>query len=237
VLVRRGDDPTIDRRIHGRRPSSSPPVGSSIETGSAFLLPGQTERNGYALYSYLLLRGTPNPENKERYLATFVAFRDEIPIIERLQERIPLSELNITYLPVTSRIARSAPLESWLDAYDYVAARDLLRVVNDAARDGPYIVSYDRPLSRVGQGLGREDLLFQDLSWVPPSLVLVWVKEFMRQASKPGAFAKEDPWRQFVLRLRTGIEVAAQGLPEVEKAWGEAQEGWGRAVKPVKVTP
>jgi hypothetical protein len=208
-----------------------------IETGGAFLFPGRTEQSGFAVYSYMLLRGAPSQDNKERYMAAFVAFRDEIPTVERLLERIPRSKFNIIYLPFDHRkgVATSDGVEKWLVGYDYVTARALLRVVKDATKDGPYIVSYDRPLSQIGLELGREDILLQDLSWVPPSLVRVWVKEFMRQAAVPGAFAKEDPWRQFVLKLRTGIEVAAEGLPEVEKAWGEAKERFDEAVKPMKI--
>jgi hypothetical protein len=214
--------------------ATSPP--SVTETGRAFLAPGQTEQKGYAVYSYLLLRGMPNEVNKPRYIAALSAYRDEIPRIERFERRIPPSELNIIYLPFDSTLGPpSDDIQKWLVAYDYVTARTLLRVVKDATNDGPYIVSSDRPLSQIGQERGRDEILFQDLSWVPPVLIPTWVKEFMRQAAQPGAFTKEDPWRQFVLKLRAGIEVAATGRPEVEKAWREAKERFADAAKPVKI--
>jgi hypothetical protein len=217
--------------------SSGCATSMRVETGRAFLLPGRTEQSGYAVYSYVLLRGAPSPDNRERYVATLTAFRDEIPTIERFHGRVPPDQLNITYLPFDPRkgVTPSDEIEKWLVAYDYVTARVLLRAVRDATKDGPYIVSYDRPLSQIGRELGREDILLQDLSWVPPEVIRLWVKEFMIQASKPGAFAKEDPWRQFVLELRSGIEVAADGFPEVKKAWGETKELWDDKVKPVKI--
>ncbi len=97
-----------------------------------------------------------------------------------------------------------------------------------------HIVSYHRPLSTIEHGLGREDLLLQDLSWVPAPLVRVWVKEFLRQASQPEAFAKEDLWRQLTLKMRTSIGVAAEGDEAVKAAWADAKEKWDTAVKPVK---
>jgi hypothetical protein len=195
------------------------------------------EQPGYAVYSYILLRGKPDNQNSERYVAALTAFRDEIPTIERLHaEGIPAAQLNITYVPFDpQKASESDGMDKWLLAYNYDAARKLLRAASGATKDGPYIISYDRPLSRIGQELGRDEILFQDLSWVPPDVIKLWVKEFMRQASQPGAFAKEDPFRQFLLTLRSGIDVAAKGVPEIEKAWGEVKERWDKAVGVEKV--
>jgi hypothetical protein len=224
----------------GAAPGSLP-----VETGREILYPSENEDRGYALYSYIFFRGAATPQNEDRYLAALTAFRDEIPEIRDLMHRrAKRSELNIAYILLRKRSpARAKPDATvaatdvprfWLEEYDFARARLLLRAVPGAMQDGPYIVSYDRPLSTIEHELGREDLLLQDLSWVPAALVRVWVKEFLRQARQPGAFAKEDLWRQLTLKTRTGIEVAAQGLPQVEKAWADAKERWDTAVRPVK---
>ena len=214
-----------------RQPAEKP--GVPIETGREILYPTDSESSDYALYSYILFRGATSPSNEDRYVAALAAFLDEIPEIrELLRRHARKSELNIAYIPLKENPVTSAPRD-WLAQYDFTRARLLLRTVPMAAQDGPYIVSYDRPLSTIEQRLGRKDLLLQDLSWVPPSLIRVWVKEFLRQASQPGAFAKEDLWRQLTLKTRTGIDVAAKATSEVETAWADARGKWDTAVKPV----
>jgi hypothetical protein len=204
-----------------------------IETGREILYPTDSESSDYALYSYILFRGAKSLSNEDRYLAALAAFLDEIPEIRELMRRhVRRSELNIAYIPLKENPVTSMPRD-WLEHYDFTRARLLLRAVPIAAQDGPYIVSYDRPLSTIEHRLGRKDLLLQDLSWVPAPLVRVWVKEFLRQASQPGAFAKEDLWRQLTLKTRTGIDVAAKATSEVETAWADAREKWDTAVKPV----
>jgi hypothetical protein len=221
-------------------PLKGPPL--RVETGREILYTSQAERGGYALYSYVLFRGATTPQNEDRYLAALTAFHEEIPEIKELiRSHAQRSELNIAYIllkdptpqAASHLLVKDVPRD-WLGEYDFARAHLFLRVVPGATRDGPYIISYDRPLSGIENEVGRADLLLQDLSWVPASLVRVWVKEFLRQASQPGAFAKEDLWRQLTLKTRTGIEVAAQGLPEVEKAWADAKEKWDTAVTPVK---
>ena len=222
----------------------APNIGLSVETGRDILYTSKDEASGYALYSYILFRGAATSQNEDRYIAALTAFRDEIPDIrELIRRRAKKGELNIAYILLKDQtagaklgdtVARDDLPRVWLGEYDFARARLLLRPVPDATQDGPYIVSYDRPLSTIDHRLGREDLLLQNLSLVPAPLIRVWVKEFLRQASQPGAFAKEDLWRQLTLKVRTGIEVAAQGLPEVETAWAHAKEQWTTAVKPVK---
>lgn len=192
------------------------------------------------LYSYLLFYGPPTPDSEERYLAALDAYAEEIPDVREFLAHAPKSELNITYLPPAPWGLEGAETSTrlpriWLEQYDFARAKLLLRVVPPGQRDGPYIISYDKPLSRIERELGRNELLFQDLSWVPPNLIRVWVRAFLRQAGQPGAFNREDPWQQFILKLRSGIEVAATGLPEVEKAWADGKEPWEKAVTPVKL--
>jgi hypothetical protein len=225
--------------IHATRIGGLPRV-----TGRDILYTSRDEASGYALYSYILFRGAATSQNEDRYIAALTAFLDEIPEIrELIRRRAKRSELNIAYILLKEQTTGAKQGDTvtgedlprvWLGEYDFARARLLLRAVPDTTQDGPYIVSYDRPLSTIDHRLGREDLLLQNLSLVPAPLIRVWVKEFLRQASQPGAFAKEDLWRQLTLKVRTGIEVAAQGLPEVETAWAHAKEQWTTAVKPVK---
>jgi hypothetical protein len=216
-----------------QKPTPGELPGVPIETGREILYPTHSESSGYALYSYILFRGATNPLNEDRYLAALTAFLDEIPEIgELIRRHARRSELNIAYIPLKENPVTSVPRD-WLEQYDFARARLLLRAVPITAQDGPYVVSYDRPLSTIEHSLGRKDLLLQDLSWVPAPLVRVWVKEFLRQASQPGAFAKEDLWRQLTLKTRTGIDVAAKATSEVEAAWADAREKWDTAVKPV----
>jgi hypothetical protein len=205
------------------------------ETGRSFLTKDQREAPGYRLYSYLLLRGTPNSNNKDRYHEALKVYLEEIPEIEAYRH-IARGDLNVTYVPVTGShpVDRRITPEQLLKRYDFVRARDLLRRVPDATRDGPYIVSFNRPLSALNEELTRGELLLQDLSSVDPDLISHWVKTFMKQASRPGAFAKEDTNTMLALRIRTWLEDAATGLPKVEDAFKKVKDKWFEYVKPVE---
>jgi hypothetical protein len=131
-----------------------------------------------------------------------------------------LSKLNVAYLPVktVSHDVRLLP-EIVLDDYNYARATALLaKVPGGVHTDGPYIVSTLHPLT--GLAMLSEEYLYQDLSSVPPSLILLWVKAFIAQAGQE-RFWESATMPQVVLTLRTRIEQLALALPDVRKARDE----------------
>ncbi|MDP3766872.1 MAG: hypothetical protein Q8S13_02550, partial [Dehalococcoidia bacterium] len=61
-------EPTAPTSGVGRPPAKAN-GGVVRESGRAFLIGGQAERRGYALYSYLLLNGAPDESTRARYRA------------------------------------------------------------------------------------------------------------------------------------------------------------------------
>lgn len=188
-----------------------------LETGRAFLLKGTNEREGYGLYSYLLLGSHPTQSARERFLKALDAYLGSIEKISVLEsEYYRRNQLNITYLPLTVLPQGNATASWLLDHYDYARARFLLSSIHKPAGDGIYIVSCLKPLG----GPHSPPYLFQDLSTVPPvpgELMSWWIREFMNQA------AQEHFWnprrtRVLILNMRTTIAVLASGLPEVQRS-------------------
>jgi hypothetical protein len=137
----------------------------------------------------------------------------KFPNARSLEVYIPRRDLNIVYLPIKV-ISESGVSAEWvLEHYDYARSRSLLRAVPGHRRDGPYIVSVLKPLSRTTTLSGQ--YLDQDLSAVPPHLVTAWVREFLNQAAQE-RFWEARTVQRFALRLRTTIAIAAVGLPEVK---------------------
>ena len=207
-----------------------PPVGR--ETGRAFLIAEQPEAKGYGLYSYLLFGAPPTEATRERYLNLIATYLESIPPVGSFKGSLERWELNIAYLPLKD----SPPVEfskgcsqlpcgtgnvafaQWvLDHYNYTRARVLLRAVpaGGTHRNGPYIVSSLKPLSTTP--ILSPPYLYQDLSSVPPRLVLLWVKEFLDQAAQE-SFEDSRKVQQVALKLRQSIAVAAKGLPDVLEA-------------------
>jgi hypothetical protein len=207
-----------------------PPGGR--ETVRAFLIGEQPEAKGYGLYSYFLFGAPPTEATRERYLNLITAYLESIPPVGSFKGSLERWELNIAYLPLKD----SLPLEfskgcsqlpcgtgnvafaQWvLDHYNYARARVLLRAVPTGGthRNGPYIVSSLKPLSMTPTL--SPPYLYQDLSSVPPRVVLLWVKEFLDQTAQQ-SFEDSRKVQQVALKLRQSIAVAAKGLPEVLEA-------------------
>jgi hypothetical protein len=190
--------------------------GLSRETGRAFLVETQTETSGYGLYSYLLFGSPPTDDIvRERYLQAINSYLNIIVDISKLRKYFPPNELNITYLPLNLPPPSTISAEWILDHYNYARARYLLRTLRGSLRDGPYIISTLKPLSTFKTAPAK--YLFQDMSSVPPQLIAKWVKEFINQASKE-RYWEENTISHFVLVMRTRIEMASDGLSEVQKA-------------------
>jgi hypothetical protein len=205
------------------------PPAPERATGRDYLVGHQAAPEGYGLYSYLLFDAPPTDATRVRYLRAIAAYLTIAPI-RSVEETLPRWQLNITYLLLTDppppEVAhclrsycgtgdaeRTARVVQWvLDHYDYARAHVLLSTLPGSHRGGPYIVSSTKPLT------GRETLsgpyLYQNLSAVPPHLVLSWVQEFLTQAAQE-RFWEERTVQQLALKLLTAIEQLAEGLPDV----------------------
>jgi hypothetical protein len=200
--------------------SVSEPV--SVEAGPPrittrdLLLDESREEDGYGLYSYVLFGRPATDSTRERYIAVLREYL-ALPEAARFKKnKVPLSQLNVTYLPATGRPQDETP-EKALDVYDYARAQELLAMIPGGPRiDGPYIVSSQVRLSELS-GTLTGNYLYQDMSSVPPSIIVLWVREFMMQAGK------KDYWRRrdgphAALQLRTAIARLATGIDPTRKA-------------------
>jgi hypothetical protein len=99
-------------------------------------------------------------------------------------------------------------------SYDYARAAALLSLFGAPHMDGPYIVSAMQPLSQAHKLPDR--YLYQDLSAVPPEMVVLWMTAFMKQAREKEFWktGKDD----FILGLRTDIARVARQLPDLRGA-------------------
>jgi carboxypeptidase family protein len=200
-----------------------PPTPTTTEgdkprvTVRSFLVGKDVEKDGYALYSYLLFGTPPSELIRNRYQEAIKAYLGEIQEVKRVQEYIPPQRLNVTYLPLTQEPTGANPTPDWvLDSYNYARSEALLlKVPGGLHPGGPYIISTLTPLSKLD--LLIDDYLYLDLSTVPPGVILPWIKEFMVQASQQRFWEKRD-YEQWVLKLRTAIEDLAVALPAVNKA-------------------
>jgi hypothetical protein len=187
-----------------------------LEPGAGFLTPNQREGRGYGLYSYLLLGAAPVESNRQRYVETVAAYLRLVPRMEELKRNIRLLEINATYLPLQIAAPKDVSVTWVLEHYDYGRARAILRLIPGGAREGPYFVSSNAPLT--GADAIPAHHLLQDLSAVPvvpKDLPAWWVREFMSQS------AQERYWdaanlEQFTLKLRTTLAILSVGLPEVQ---------------------
>jgi hypothetical protein len=193
------------------RSAPSPGAGFTRETRSAMLIQGKKEAEHFGLYSYLLLGAEPNSSNRERYRKFLESFLATVLPYQPLNRYFSPQQLNIAYLPIETDVPTRFDSQWVLDNYDYERARFLLASIPGVHGDGPFIVSSDSPLE--GPGHTPKRYLLEDLTTVPLTIVEFWVKQFRIQTS-------QETWDRATLsgvavRLRTAIEIAAIGLPEV----------------------
>jgi hypothetical protein len=200
----------------------APTETKGVETGWSLLRSGRKEETGYGLYSYVLFASQPTKETRERFLKVleaYVALAESVQSLERAG--IPRRELNITYVPVMKLAPKDRPTPEWLlENYDFARARAILRLFPGDYRDGPYIISVLGPL---GPDQFSGNYLYQNLSAVPPRIVLDWAKVFMNQAAKV-RFWDPRTAEQLVLHLRTVVAQLAIGLPMLRSAMKELIE-------------
>jgi hypothetical protein len=202
-----------------------PPSGTMAGLPArSFLLSNAPERAGYGLYSYLLLGAQPDAAALPRYRRAVGEFVRLLPAIGQYGADISPQSVNINYLPV-SQVPDSDAADSILRRYDYARAQVLLHSLPGAHLGGPYLVSVRTPLSV----RSPDEYVAQDLSSVPDTLVGIWVREFLSQATQErldGGFSM----RGLALRLRTLIGVVAMGLPNVVHSMDEWKTMWAGLV-------
>lgn len=207
--------------------------GTGPRTMPELLTPDERELPGFGLYSYIIL-GAPDAANRERHLRLIEAYLNfpDAARLERYLSRIRKVRgeevrrtLNATSLLVTER-APETIIAKWnardfrsvaewiLGHYDHARAQALFRRMGRNMQRGPYIIS---SLSPLGDSKTSE-LLLQDQSPVPATLVELWVKEFLFQS------AQEKSWERRSVdamagRVRTMV-AAAEGPPALRNAMG-----------------
>lgn len=212
--------------------SAPPPVARGpLQTGREYLIGAAREKPGYGLYSYLLLGSHPTTEaTRIRYVRTLAAYLQAINPIEEMEEWLPPESLNVTYLPLATALpvslARRCPgpdcraetlaqvSSELVDRYNYPRARALLQTIPGEQWNGPYFVSYMKPLTGVHEV--SELYLLQDLSTVPPDLIPTWVNVFIEQAGEK-EYWEESTLRSLALGVRKAVATAAVGLPDVKE--------------------
>jgi hypothetical protein len=196
-----------------------PPSGSSKYalrlSGRAFLPRSFTEAAGYGLYSYVLFGAGPTDDSRKQYESAIRAFLQVIQDASQLEAAgLSKTRLNITYLPVTEPVGDDADAAAVLAKYDYSRSVGLLSKLPGPLRTrGPYIVSAAVPLSSAAP----TQFLYQDLSSVPPGIIVPWVKAFVVQAAKE-RYWEQDSMSRLVLDVREAVEVVALASGELKPA-------------------
>jgi hypothetical protein len=200
------------------------------ETGWSLLRSGIREEKGYGLYSYVLFASRPTKETNERYLKVLEAYVALAESVQSLEGAgIPRRELNVTCVPVMRLPPKDRPTPEWfLENYDFARAKAILKSFPGEYRDGPYIISVLLPPPPRGKKYSG-NYLYQNLSAVPPRIVLDWAKAFMNQAAKV-RYWEPRTTEQLVLELRTVVAQLAIGWPIVRNAMKDLIE-WKSTLK------
>ena len=207
---------SVNALVKEKKQRRNIPDGSELgsEAVRALLIKGRTEGKGYGLYSYILLAARPDPSNTDRFREVLKSYLKLENV--NLEANFRLSELNITYVPVTAAPREDPPtLDSFLAQYDYFRARFLLASLPKQEGDGPFIVSSILPLQ--GPGIDAGPYIIQNLSSVPVSIVPLWMKQFRSETTQQRVWERKTIGNM-ALELRTAIAIAAEGLPMVQKA-------------------
>jgi hypothetical protein len=188
-----------------------------LATARNYLVKGNTEDEGFGLYSYILFGSRPSTARRENYIALIGAY---LHMIGEVREYLRLSgptlrQINLTMLPVLMRPEPTDDAESILRRYDYVTAATMLGKFQLPRQDGIYIISTTARLSTLQKIKGK--YLFQDLTRVPPRVVDAWVEQFMIQASQQ-QYWQPNAMDKFALDLRTRIAQVADITPDLKSA-------------------
>jgi hypothetical protein len=223
-------------------PAAGPPLGGADGhwrhagrriSARRLLLAGESEEEGFGLYSYLLFHSRSSARLAlERRKAAMEAFFEEVSsLAEVLATGAARDAINVLYAPLVdtgteasgedlARRLRRAPLEERvgvaLRRYDYARSRALLARLGLQA-EGPFLISHRRALFPVGGTPAPDELLVQDLSRAPPKLVRSWVRHFLGQLSSEGP-GVAGRLVAFALRVRTELSVLADGMSVTRRA-------------------
>lgn len=203
------------------------------QTGRTYLAHQYAEQPNYGLYSYFLFSERPESHQKEKYIAFIESYLNSIEKIETREEYTGRDSLNICYIPINFELNDSIKQldikqkSEWiLENYDFARAKFFLNKMDQDLLKGPYIISYNNPLSRVSVIDGK--YLLQDLSNVHHRVIPLWIDEFLRQSSK-AEYWDEEHLQNFTNDLRNSIAIAADGLIEIEKSlewWEKSFNSW-----------
>jgi len=200
--------------VEGRVQMHRGPGAAVVMSGRGFLAAGQSEAEGFGLYSYILFASRPAPADRDRYVAILDAVLRMLKPTNDLTTRVKAFQLNSTWLPVTS-LPKSDPDAKWLvDNYDYTSAAVDLARFGIHNPDAVYIVSLKAPLSKAEPA---PPFLKQDLSHVPAELASTWVTLFINQAAQE-RFWDSNTFAGVVAKMRLAIALTAQGVPNIETA-------------------
>jgi hypothetical protein len=210
--------PSPPSQVEGNVPPEHAHKGSNKSsmpriTGTAILLPTETEGLGYGLYSYALISHRPQAGELPKYKAYFRALL-ELPTAAEVERYVPRRRINITYLPLDAynpawyTLSLDDKVSYAVEHYDFARGSAMLASLSEHTGPGPVIISLLKPLDLSSH---PHPVLVQDLTLAQPSLMATYVSYFVQQAAKD-QFWQEKALSHFCLNLRNGLEVAAEGL-------------------------
>lgn len=205
-------------------PAGPTPPRTPIEfSGTLFLGPNEVELEGFGLNSYLLFGGPPSEARRPVWAASIQALLGMLPTVSDLEPIVEndLSRLNVVYMLIdpdavpTDSSTRDEFAAGLVDAYDYPRSLSLLSRLRrePAPLDGPYLVSLLEPLGLRAPEDTRP-YLWYDLSNVPAEVIPAYIRAFREQARQQ-EFWREDQMTQYVLNVRTALEIAGEATPEI----------------------
>lgn len=177
------------------------------------LLPNAPRLSNFGLYSYILLGSVPTESVRPTVLSALEAYIGFAPFLKELQRHVDSKKINITLVP-TKKAPENISPPLLLENYDYATAKAIMFNVGGLKGDGIYLVSSLTPLQASGRNNGTL-VAVQELSRVPPNVVSLWVREFLRQTSDEQIW---DPpaMDRLVLYLRTTVAVLGEVVPEIQ---------------------
>jgi hypothetical protein len=166
---------------------------------------GDTERQGYGAYSYILFRRQPWDTRGQVLMRAYLRHPQVVNEIS-----LNIEERNITYVPVD----REPPLDTPDDAnwfaehYDVTRAETMLKS-QELDGPGPYVVTSTRPLTGVTQPAAGASIL--DLSEVTNDEVALWIEHFVSVSDHPGTWLPTGA-DQLALRVHESLAAGDGGI-------------------------